>query len=172
MNADDGQVWVQQPQPGQYPASVAGLAASVNDIVNYLGYDPTAQRYVTNVGGFSPSAAGTVWSAATGGFQITDLTKLDNSPWAGGTFLTDSFGVAAFKTPATFLVWYVDFGAGRTKINPIALFQGVVNSGDSTTANRPNAVIAGTGGMWFDTTLHKPIWSDGSIWRDATGTAV
>ena len=40
-----------------------------------------------------------------------------------------------------------------------------------TTAARPNAVTAGDGAMIYDTTLNKPIWSDGTVWRDATGTA-
>lgn len=40
-----------------------------------------------------------------------------------------------------------------------------------TTAQRP---AAGTyiGQRYYDTTLSKPIWSDGSVWRDAAGTAV
>jgi hypothetical protein len=25
--------------------------------------------------------------------------------------------------------------------------------------------------MIYDTTINKPIWSDGAVWRDATGTA-
>lgn len=43
--------------------------------------------------------------------------------------------------------------------------------GDST-ANRPSAATAGTGTPFYDTTLKKPIWSDGTTWRDASGTAV
>ncbi len=33
-------------------------------------------------------------------------------------------------------------------------------------------VVAGSGTMILDTTLNKPIWSDGTNWRDATGTVV
>lgn len=40
------------------------------------------------------------------------------------------------------------------------------------TANRPVAADAGAGAQMYDTTLSKPIWSDGTIWRDAAGTAV
>jgi hypothetical protein len=40
-----------------------------------------------------------------------------------------------------------------------------------TTGTRPNAATAGDGAMIYDTTLNKPLWSDGSVWRDATGTA-
>jgi hypothetical protein len=41
-----------------------------------------------------------------------------------------------------------------------------------TTAARPAASLAGIGGTYFDTTLNKPGWSDGTSWRDATGTAI
>lgn len=39
-----------------------------------------------------------------------------------------------------------------------------------TTANRPSASSVGTGGMWYDTDLLQPIWSDGADWRTADGS--
>ncbi len=42
----------------------------------------------------------------------------------------------------------------------------------SSTVQRPSAVTLDPGTMVFDTTLSKPIWSDGSVWRDANGDAV
>jgi hypothetical protein len=47
-----------------------------------------------------------------------------------------------------------------------------VQTGAVATGSRPTAATAGAGGMVFDTTLNKPIWSDGTNWRDATGTTV
>lgn len=47
-----------------------------------------------------------------------------------------------------------------------------IKSGSGATASRPNAVTSGAGARWYDTTLSKPIWSDGAVWRDAAGTAV
>jgi len=41
---------------------------------------------------------------------------------------------------------------------------------DGTTANRPTVVGLGT--MYFDTTLNKPIWWNGTVWIDATGATV
>lgn len=41
-----------------------------------------------------------------------------------------------------------------------------------TTATRPSASAMGVGASCFDTTLNKPIWSDGTNWRDAAGTIV
>jgi hypothetical protein len=40
------------------------------------------------------------------------------------------------------------------------------------TAGRPSASSAGVGSSFYDETLHKPIWSDGTAWRDATGSTV
>lgn len=38
-----------------------------------------------------------------------------------------------------------------------------------TTANRPTRLLW-VGRTYFDTTLGKPVWYDGSGWVDATGT--
>lgn len=40
------------------------------------------------------------------------------------------------------------------------------------TATRPSASNSGDGWQIYDTDLNKPLWSDGAVWRDATGTAV
>lgn len=45
-------------------------------------------------------------------------------------------------------------------------------TGYGATGSRPSASTVGAGAMYFDTTLNKPIWSDGTNWRDATGTTV
>lgn len=37
--------------------------------------------------------------------------------------------------------------------------------------SRPSA-STGAGAIFYDTTLSKPIWSDGTVWKDATGTTV
>lgn len=47
-----------------------------------------------------------------------------------------------------------------------------VHKGGYTTAGRPSAVTLGDGAQIYDTTLNKPVWSDGTVWRDAAGTAV
>ena len=40
------------------------------------------------------------------------------------------------------------------------------------TAGRPSASSSGAGAEIYDTTLNKPVWSDGTNWRDASGTIV
>lgn len=43
--------------------------------------------------------------------------------------------------------------------------------GATSTAGRPAASV-GVGSMYYDTTIGKPIWSNGSVWKDAAGTTV
>lgn len=45
-------------------------------------------------------------------------------------------------------------------------------TGQAATASRPSAATRGKGAQFYDTTLNRPIWSDGVTWRDAAGTAV
>lgn len=40
------------------------------------------------------------------------------------------------------------------------------------TGGRPSAVAAGAGAFYYDTTLGKPAWSNGSVWKDAAGTTI
>ena len=40
------------------------------------------------------------------------------------------------------------------------------------TASRPDPATLGPGTQWYDTTLGRPIWSNGAAWTDAAGTAV
>jgi hypothetical protein len=49
---------------------------------------------------------------------------------------------------------------------------GGIRTGVFTTATRPSAATFGAGTHIYDTTLSKPIWSDGTAWRDAAGTVV
>lgn len=39
-------------------------------------------------------------------------------------------------------------------------------------ATRPSAATVGAGAMIYDTTIEKPIWSNGTVWKDATGATV
>jgi hypothetical protein len=51
--------------------------------------------------------------------------------------------------------------------------KGAFRAGDGwATAARPAPADVGVGSQGYDTDLHKPIWSDGTNWRDAAGTVV
>lgn len=49
---------------------------------------------------------------------------------------------------------------------------GVFKTGQNVTASRPSASTVGAGAQFYDTTLQKPIWSNGTVWRDAAGNTV
>lgn len=49
-------------------------------------------------------------------------------------------------------------------------FEHVVKDQSGATANRPTAVYVGQ--RYFDSTLNKPIWYNGTNWVDSTGTTV
>ncbi|WP_329376014.1 glycosyl hydrolase family 28-related protein [Streptomyces sp. NBC_01483] len=58
-----------------------------------------------------PLSVGTVWDAASGGTQITDLTDLTGTPIT--TVTADSSAAVAFAGPDGVTNLYVDFGYGR-----------------------------------------------------------
>lgn len=51
-----------------------------------------------------------------------------------------------------------------------ALLRGEQQAAPFTTATRP--VVTTIGAAIFDTTLGKPVWWNGTVWKDATGTTV
>lgn len=57
-------------------------------------------------------------------------------------------------------------------ISQIACKRGLFKDRDLTTAARPAANNFDKGACYYDTTLSKPVWSDGTVWRDAAGTQV
>lgn len=77
--------------------------------------------------------------------------------------------------PGQFHIFNDGSGAEVFKTTPagIALAAGKsMQLASSTTASRPSAKEAGRGATVYDETLLKPIWSDGTDWRDALGQVV
>lgn len=67
----------------------------------------------------------------------------------------------------------VDTTLERSAANVLSLgSDDVLKTGKNVTGSRPSAATVGEGAQFYDTTLHKPIWSDGTNWRDAAGTVV
>lgn len=52
-----------------------------------------------------------------------------------------------------------------------SLFSHVKYKGSGETADRPTNKLL-VADWYYDTTLSKPIWWDGAVWRDAAGTSV
>lgn len=96
--------------------------------------------------------------------------------WMGGVH-GDSAGFRWFMSYQG--VWSYNFdGAGGSDLiwGPLAAgiigtsSTGMIRTGLNTTANRPAAPTMGC--QFYDTTLHKPIWWNGTAWADAAGTVV
>lgn len=54
----------------------------------------------------------------------------------------------------------------------VHVVRGVLGTPAGATGARPAANTVPAGAQFYDTTLGKPIWSNGSAWRDATGATV
>ena len=67
----------------------------------------------------------------------------------------------------------IDVTFERTAVGTVGVGAGhAIRTGRAVTGSRPAAATVGSGAMFYDTTLSKPIWSDGTNWKDATGTTV
>ena len=63
-------------------------------------------------------------------------------------------------------------GDGSTAFASLTSFPTTSKTGTGATGSRPSASTVGAGAQWYDTTLSKPIWSNGTVWKDAAGTTV
>ena len=79
--------------------------------------------------------------------------------------LLDS-GSMVFYTPSSDVYFYID--AGWMYVNDLR----VQVERKGTTAQRPTGASRYTGVQYYDTTLLKPIWWNGTNWKDAVGTTV
>lgn len=113
-----------------------------------------------------------LWRLVPGGYAVGSLDLVQQ---------TDSLCVWTVDSAVTRLLLYASLipsaDAAKSLGSKTArwvngFFSSYVRVGATTTAARPAAATAGAGAHMFDTTLGKPIWSNGTTWRDATGAAV
>lgn len=89
-------------------------------------------------------------------------------------------GLAGFSSRATSSDVEVQFlaqnVAGATVFSVVGTgdvdASGFVRPGRYATGARPSASSVGAGAMIYDSTLSKPVWSNGTVWKDAAGTTV
>lgn len=90
------------------------------------------------------------------------------------TYVTNSFSSVAIGGGGLLFLTDNTYDVGQSaNYRPRYVRAGTaVQTGAFATGSRPSASTAGAGATIFDTTLGKPIWSNGTGWVDATGTAV
>jgi hypothetical protein len=172
----------------------------VNHIGDTLHFNNAAQRYLGQQahGYFVQSKLGQLGFSALA--ESLRVEKLNNSgpithtdTGAGGLLLQRGVSTAdvALRTRNTAstqdrfainVAGTMAWGSG-TAVADTVLFRAAANvlsqdtsdvfkTGQNVTASRPSAVTVGKGAQFYDSTLNKPIWSDGAVWRDAVGTAI
>lgn len=104
--------------------------------------------------------------ALTAGVARWDVAATGDAESTGNA--GSNFAIAGYADNGTKIADYLTIRRtdGRITAN------GAVQYKSYTTATRPSAASVGTGSCIFDTTLSKPIWSNGTDWKDATGATV
>ena len=95
-------------------------------------------------------------------FQSITVYELDSGVEKGGSLSE----ITVTYVPLDVRVFNI-----TTNANTIVILRKSRTISSGTTAQRP-AFDLHVGQTYFDTTLSKPIWWDGSAWRDAAGTVV
>jgi len=123
-------------------------------------------------GGMYVGAGLSKWGDTLRNYYVTFNTKGDVSPLAKFVGKVPGASVLWVQTAASPTQPYINFvnsaGTPVSSVNRFGHFVAPV----STTAARASAVTAGAGASYYDTTLSKPGFSDGTVWRDAAGTAI
>jgi len=88
------------------------------------------------------------------------------------TLLTPSASLAdLLGLSSTYSTYSADISYVETRLSTRAVKSGTIASGYGSTASRPVTQLY-VGYPYFDTTLGKPVWYNGSGWVDATGASV
>lgn len=125
---------------------------------------------------FGDPASGSLSRFMVGSFEQNGSVFPDHPYYlatAGGNVYTAAPGTGKFMMFRSDMM--VSAGTkwkGENANLPAGDFDAFIRVKGYTTATRPTAANAGVGGHCFDTTLGKPIWSNGTNWVDATGTVV
>lgn len=124
---------------------------------------------ILNVQNATPTTLFRVDPNGTGGFggNLSGVTfYVTNNLATAGTIAMAVRGVSG--QTADLQQWQDNTGAVLAKVTA----SGAIKANAMAAGSRPSASTAGVGAQVYDTTLSKPIWSDGTVWRDAMGTAV
>lgn len=114
-------------------------------------------------------------------FEVNDTTTLNLTLAGGGTNL-DPFILSGVVTLTLPQLTDVNNPAGVPLAGDAIIYVGTSGAGGHwefhrafasfTTGGRPSAVTVGAGATYWDTTLGKPGWSNGAVWKDAAGATI
>ena len=117
-------------------------------------------------------------TASAGIYAMRSALQVNRSDQAGfaGRFmvgLTASSDNAIAQFASNKPIQFTDFEGARIQLQPGGIEStGVITTQRGTTAGRPTAAMAQVGAMYYDTTLGLPIWSNGTVWKNAAGVTV
>lgn len=161
---------VQVLQSGQFNirGANAGFLTFTNVAGTIIGQIDSNGRRLRGMG-----AGDLTFDATSGGY---------NNFWgAAGRFYTGTSGTGGAAGPLRMRIGFSidgfelgaasDLSVQRDSNNCLAVNR-PIKALTAATASRPAASSVSAGSWMFDSTLNKPIWSTGSAWVDATGTAV
>lgn len=100
------------------------------------------------------------------------FVKLADGATASMTFLDSGGANTNLLVTGNKLVGYTPTAVGTAPSSSGASVELMTAQRRYTTAGRPSAAVVGAGAQYFDTTLGKPGWSDGTAWKDAAGTTI
>lgn len=162
----DGASW------GPVPATMAN-----SDFQNLTGIGVNATSDVTNR--LTVSSAATLLNHDGAGHQVKinksgagdTGTLLYQTNWSGRA----EMGLAgeddwSLKVSADGSTWVTALRIDRNTGDLIG--NAALRPGQYATGSRPSASVAGLGAMIYDSDLSQPVWSDGTNWRDASGSIV
>jgi hypothetical protein len=192
-----GRIAIPHCSNGEEPVAIVLATSTGSENALSLGGGSSIMNSATHVGFYT--AANTTTTTGSLRWQIgpagdlaggagCDIVKLMSNE---GLFLSGSTALNAganlalygdahasraydmeFRTGDTPVLTYAHSEAGWDFKDKAVVTTGFIRGKAAATASRPSAVSAGAGAQMFDTTLGKPIWSDGSAWVDATGATV
>jgi hypothetical protein len=145
--------------------AVYDLSGATTKDLFHFGASPgglnTAYTWIDNVlrrGGTLGSGLHDVLIDASQAF--TTVKDCDNSTGSGFTVdYTGSTGTFQGSPGVTLQ------NAGRVN----RIHGATIATGQNNTVSRPDAAVEGAGARWYDTDLAAPIYSDGTVWRNAMG---
>jgi hypothetical protein len=145
--------------------NVSGADKTTQDIAQMFQQNSRSTTFTT-----TPSGVMVATHVPIKLFNITFATGKRADGWALYQS-TESGALEDFNHSSWQMLRSGLFGGSQSLTNVDTRYQ-LTRHAAYTTAARPTASSVGAGAAYYDTTLGKPAWSDGTNWKDAAGTTV